>query len=61
MRHILMLALFFTFLSATSAPADPLTKPNNDANTRVPDLMPPVYRPLRPIVRPAPEDLGPTK
>jgi hypothetical protein len=61
MRHILMLALLFTCLAATSAPADPLTKPNNDANTRVPDLMPPVYRPLRPVDRPAPEDLGPTK
>ena len=61
MRHILMLALLFTCLAATSAPADPLTKPNNDANTRVPDLMPPVYRPLRPVDRPTPEDLRPTK
>ena len=61
MRYILMLALFFTCLSVAWAADDPVTKPNNDANTRVPNVMPPVYRPLRPVDRPAPEDLGPSK
>ena len=63
MRYILMLALFFTCLSTVSAPADPLTKRNYDANTRantrVPDLWAPP--PFRQIVKPAPEDLGPPK
>ena len=35
MRYILMLALFFTCLSAASAADDPLTKRNNDASTPV--------------------------
>ena len=61
MRYILVLALFFTCLPAASAADDPVTKPNNDANTRVPNVMPPVYRPLRPVDRPTPQDLGPTK
>jgi len=66
MRCILMLALFFTCLSAASAADDPITKRNNDAGTRVPGVIPPVYRPYRPptppVVQPDdPEDLGPTK
>jgi hypothetical protein len=61
MRYILMLALFFICLSAASAADDPVTKRNNDAGTRVPDLMPPVYRPYRPVVKPTPEDLRPTR
>ena len=61
MRYILTLALFFTCLPAASAADDPVTKPNNDANTRVPNVMPPVYRPLRPVDRAAPEDFGPRK
>ena len=59
MRHILMLALVFTCVSATSAPADPLTKPNNDASTRLPGHWVPA--PFRPVVKPVPEDLRPTK
>jgi hypothetical protein len=35
MRYILMLALFFTCLSAASAADDPVTKRNNDASTPV--------------------------
>jgi hypothetical protein len=35
MRYFLMLALFFTCLSAASAADDPLTKRNNDASTPV--------------------------
>lgn len=35
MRNILMLALFFTYLSAASAADDPVTKRNNDASTPV--------------------------
>jgi hypothetical protein len=60
MRYILILALFFTCLPAASAADDPVTKRNNDAGTRVPNLMrpPPIYRP---VVKPAPGDLGPTK
>jgi hypothetical protein len=61
MRYILMFALFFTCLSAASAADDPITKPNNDANTRVPNVMPPVYRPPPPVDRPTPEDLAPRK
>jgi len=59
MRCILILALFFTCLSAASAAADPLTKPNNDAGTRVRGVFPPVYRP-HPVVQP-PENVGPTR
>ena len=62
MRYILVLALFFTCLSAASAADDPVTKRNNDAGTRVRGVIPPVYRPYRPpVVQPAPEDLGPTR
>ena len=64
MRYILMLALFFTYLSAASAADDPLTKRDNDASTPVliKSLpMQPFHRPFRPDVKPAPEDLGPTK
>jgi hypothetical protein len=61
MRHILMLALLFTCLSVASAAADPLTKRNNDASTRAPGLVPPVYRPYRPVAKPTPEDLRPTR
>jgi hypothetical protein len=72
MRYVLMLALFFTCLSAASAAADPLTERNNDASLRktrswIPDPVPkfqsaqPVHRPSRPVVEPAPEDSGPTK
>jgi hypothetical protein len=62
MRFILMLALFFTCLSAAAEAADPLTKRNNDAGTRVRGVIPPVYRPYRPpVVQPAPEDLRPTR
>jgi hypothetical protein len=35
MRYILMLVLFFTWLSAASAADDPVTKRNNDASTPV--------------------------
>jgi hypothetical protein len=35
MRYVLMLALFFTCLSAASAADDPVTKRNNDASTPV--------------------------
>jgi hypothetical protein len=59
MRYILTLALFFTCLPAASAADDPLTKRNNDAwGKRVPDLAPPIRRP---VVAPAPGDSGPTK
>ena len=59
MRYILMLALFFTCLPAASAVDDPVTKRNNDASTPVLIKQPPMpYRPPRPIVAPAPEDLG---
>jgi hypothetical protein len=72
MRYILMLALFFTCLSAASAAADPLTERNNDASLRktrlwMPEPLPkfqraqPVHRPASPLVEPAPEDSGPTK
>ena len=64
MRYILMLALFFTCLSAASAADDSLTKRNNDASTPVLIKSPPVpfiHRPSRPVVEPAPEDSGPTK
>jgi hypothetical protein len=72
MRYILLLALFFTCLSAASAAADPLTERNNDASLRktrwwIPDPIPkfqpvqPVDRPARPGVEPIPQDLGPTK
>jgi hypothetical protein len=72
MRYILMLALFFTCLSAGSAAADPLTERNNDASLRktrswIPDPLPkfqrvqPVHPPSRPVVEPIPEDSGPTK
>ena len=67
MRYILMLALFFTCLSAASAAADPLTERNNDATLRktrwwIPDPVPkfqreqPIRRPSRPVVEPIPED-----
>ncbi len=64
MRYILMLSLFFTCLSAASAKDDPVTKRNNDASA--PALiklqhMQPFQRPPRSVVKPAPEDLGPTK
>ena len=65
MRYILMLALFFTCLSAASAADDPITKRNNDASTPVLRIklppMRPVPPPRRPVVKPIPEDLGPTK
>jgi len=52
MRYILMLALFFTCLSAASAADDPVTKPNNDASLRKTQHVqfPPVA-PL-PVVKP---------
>jgi hypothetical protein len=67
MRHILILALFFTCLSAASAAADPLTNLNNDASLRktrwwMPDLLPkfqraqPIRLQSRPVVEPTPED-----
>jgi len=61
MRYILTLALFFTCLSAASAADDPVTKRNNDASTPV--LIKSRFLPLppRPVVKPAPEDLRPTK
>jgi len=47
MRYILMLALFFTCLSAASAADDPVTKRNNDASTPVlinsPLIQPPPW------------------
>ena len=64
MRYILMLALFFTCLSAASAADDPITKRNNDASTPVlikSPLMPLKLIPPRPVVKPAPEDLRPTR
>ena len=64
MRYILMLALSFTCLSAASAADDPITKRNNDAGTPVlikSPLMPLIHRPRRPVVKPAPEDVRPTK
>ena len=42
MRYILMLALFFTCLSAASAADDPVTKRNNDASTPVLIKSPPM-------------------
>jgi len=61
MRHILMLALFFTGLSAASAADDPLTKRNNDASTRVRGVIPQPYRPSRPVAKPTSEDLKPAR
>lgn len=75
MRYILMLALFFTCLSAASAADDPFSKRNNDASLRktqrvkltVPPAVPvlPILpiRPLLldPVVTPIPENLGPTR
>jgi hypothetical protein len=63
-RYILMLVLFFICLPAAWAADDPVTKRNNDASTPVliKSLpMQPFHRPFRPDVKPAPEDLGPTK
>jgi len=61
MRYILMFALFFACLPAASAADDPVTKRNNDASTPV--LIKSRVFPLRPhpVVKPAPEDLRPTK
>jgi len=62
MRYILMLALFFTCLSVSSAAADPLTNLNNDASLRktrwwMPDPVPKLQRvqpvhPSRPVFEP---------
>ena len=67
MHYILMLALFFTCLSAASATDDPVTKRNNDARTPVliKSLFAPqqLQRPSRPVVKPdqPPKDSEPTK
>ena len=45
MRYILVLALFFTCLSAASAADDRLTKRNNDASTPV-LMKSPLMRPI---------------
>jgi hypothetical protein len=54
MRYMLMLALFFTCLSAASAADDPVTRRNNDASLRKTQhvqLQPfPPYR----VVKPSP-------
>jgi hypothetical protein len=61
MRYILLLALFFAFLSAASAANDPVTKRSNDASLRRTQHMQlPVVAPA-PVVKPAPEDLAPTQ
>jgi hypothetical protein len=57
MRHILLLALFFTCLSAASAASDPLTERNNDASLRktrwwIPEPLPKFQR-AQPVHRPA--------
>jgi hypothetical protein len=62
MRTILLLALFFTCLSAASAASDPLTERNNDASLRktrwwMPDPLPKFQR-SQPVHRPP---LAPTK
>ena len=59
MRYILMLALFFTCLSAASAADDPLTKRSNDASLRKTQHVQPV--PPAPVVKPGPEGFGATK
>ena len=61
MRTILMLALFFTCLSAASAADDTVTKRNNDASLRHTQHMQLPVVPLAPVVKPAPQDSGPTK
>jgi len=61
MRYILMLALFFTSLSAASAADDPLTKRNNDASLRKTQHVQPIPLAPAPVVKPIPEDLRPTK
>ena len=60
MRTILLLALFFTCVSAASAADDTVTKRNNDASLRnTPHMQLPVVP--RRVVKPAPEDSGPTR
>jgi hypothetical protein len=59
MRHILMLALFFTCLSAAAEAADPLTKRSNDASLRKTQHVQPT--PPAPFVKPNSRGSAPTR
>ena len=61
MRYILMLALFFTCLSAASAASDPLTKRSNDASLRKTQHVQPTPVPPAPVVKPDSRGFGPTR